>query len=41
MCNDGENSIIDKIVVICSVLCNYCNSVIPFKLSIIISCYKI
>ena len=31
MCNDGENSIIDKIVVICSVLCNCCNSVIPFN----------
>ena len=30
MCNDGENSVLDKIVVICSVLCNCCQSVIPF-----------
>ena len=30
MCNDGEDSIIDKIVIICSALCNCSKSVIPF-----------
>ena len=31
MCAGSENSAIDKIVFICSALCNCCKSVIPFN----------